>query len=614
VAPSGFGLPLRALNWKRRVQDHLTALQQQINELAAAHAKTRAQLADREKLLSALVEALPSAAALLSPPTALARRDDALLVLLLDEGDAPCLGGGADAADIAVAVVAGEIKRVLVKRFADPGPPVPHPAGEVLLKLVRALPEKAKEILSQGSPAGEPSSGMAGDAHARCEALCELLAARPDLVDFAAAVTAKAADGVSVVPFDRPDMLPRLVPAEPRRRSVVFLHSSYYHFNCMADGLRRRGWDAMTVSVENPQSSDQRFYHGEDLNLFDADSGVMRENIRAFFRSAPERFGALHFYGMGLASFFPEAFETSERPVQAPFDFFELRRHRTVIGFMPSGCLDGAPQSAIRALSGGICARCVWETRPDVCSDLKSSAWAKRLEQVCDWIGIEGDWPAGRRTGRKYVLGPVVTTLDADIWRPDLVPPDDLRVERRPGAILVYHAVGNYATRRVADRDIKGTGAVMAAIDRLKAEGLPVELYFATDVPNRVVRYIQVQADIIVDQLNYGRLGANAREGMMLGRPVIVRLDPRQGNGLAPSRQVSEAPLVDATEENIADVLRDLALDPGRRAALGRRAREFAVAWHGAEACAERYEKVIDRVQAGLAPDSPDLYPAPPIQ
>jgi glycosyltransferase involved in cell wall biosynthesis len=59
--------------------------------------------------------------------------------------------------------------------------------------------------------------------------------------------------------------------------------------------------------------------------------------------------------------------------------------------------------------------------------------------------------------------------------------------------------------------------------------------------------------------------------------------------------------------------LRELVQSPSRRADLGRRAREFAVAWHGSDACAERYEKVIDRIRAGLIPDSPDLYPAPPL-
>jgi hypothetical protein len=544
---------------------------------------------------------------------ALARRGDALIAVRLGAKDAAFLYGG-PLETIAADIVVGNIKRLLVKSYADVGVPIAHPAGETLLRSILLSPETSRERTPSFVSAGRTSAGKALSAGDRYEAVTDLLAKRPDLVDLAAAQSAEASDWSTVVPFDQTDFLPRLIPAEPKRRSALFLHHSYYHFNCLADGLRRRGWDAMTVSLESPDSPHQQFYHGQDLSLFDPDPKVMRDKIRDFFRTIPERFGSMHFYGMGYASFFPDLFENQARPILPPFDFFELRRHGMVIGYMPSGCLDGAPQSAIRTLSGNICARCVWESNPRVCSDARSVAWGKRLERVCDWIGIEGDWPAGPRIGEKYVHGPVVTTLDTEAWRPDLVVPDDLRVQRKPNTLLVYHAVGNYASRRVGDRDIKGTGAVMAAIDKLKAEGLPVELYFATNVPSRIVRFIQVQADIVIDQLNYGRIGANARESMMLGRPVMIRLDPRQGASLPPLRQVQEAPMVDATEQNVADVLRELLQNPKRRAELGKRAREFAVAWHGAEACAERYEKVIDRIRAGLKPDSPDLYPAAQLQ
>ena len=38
-------------------------------------------------------------------------------------------------------------------------------------------------------------------------------------------------------------------------------------------------------------------------------------------------------------------------------------------------------------------------------------------------------------------------------------------------------------------------------------------------------------------------------------------------------------------------------LDPDRRADLGRRARAFALAWHSQDVCAERYERLIDRIE-----------------
>ena len=52
------------------------------------------------------------------------------------------------------------------------------------------------------------------------------------------------------------------------RRSVVFLHNSYYHFYYLARALRKRGWDAVTVSLEDPTGPNALYYHGEDLNLF----------------------------------------------------------------------------------------------------------------------------------------------------------------------------------------------------------------------------------------------------------------------------------------------------------------------------------------------------------
>jgi hypothetical protein len=41
---------------------------------------------------------------------------------------------------------------------------------------------------------------------------------------------------------------------EDKKRSVLFLHQSYYHYYYLAKALRKRGWDAIAVSVENPNS------------------------------------------------------------------------------------------------------------------------------------------------------------------------------------------------------------------------------------------------------------------------------------------------------------------------------------------------------------------------
>jgi hypothetical protein len=280
-----------------------------------------------------------------------------------------------------------------------------------------------------------------------------------------------------------------------------------------------------------------------------------------------------------------------------------------VIGYMPTGCLDGGRQSDIRRITNGLCRSCVWENRPDVCSDAKAQGWADRLEAVCDWVGLECDWAVGRRTGAKYVRGPVVTALDSSAWLPGLRIPKEMRIPRKEEEVLIYHAVGNTDLRRRAKRDIKGTGAVLAAVETLQKEGLPVRLVFFSEVPSTKIKYYQTQADIVVDQLRYGRYGANARECMMLGLPVVGWIDGRQEDRDDVHRALEECPIVRANVDTVTDVLRDLVQDRRGRQRLGADSRKFAVRWHGDEACAERYEKVIDRIRQGLHPDSPDLYP-----
>lgn len=549
-------------------------------------------------------------------PVVVAHARDRTLRLVLAPPEAPVLAyvGSGTLRTALRGLRAGDFERLEIRvlgRDGRLGPPLLLSVGSWPDEKRIARLRRAAARVARRRPDPEASAARGADFYG----LFDMLAREPELIDAAAVAVERRRRNPAVAapvnaPFDRPEHLPKPHP-QPKRRSVLFLHNSYYHFNCLADGLRKRGWDALTVSLESPDSPQRQFYHGEDLNLFHPDQEVMRDRTRRFFATVPERFGALHFYGQGQPSFFLDNFENNEAPERIPWDFLELRRHRTIIGYMPSGCLDGAPKSSIRQISGGVCDRCVWQTRADVCNEARSRAWAHKLSRLCDWIGLEGDWAVPERVGPRTVYGPVVTALDPDRWKPGLEPPEELRIEKSAGTLAVYHAVGNYRERRSGGRDIKGTGAVMDAVDRLAAEGWPVRLIFAQDIPSRQVRFLQIQADVVVDQLNYGRYGANARECLMLGLPVITKARPNQAPPLPPLRAVAEAPFVDADEASVYAALKSLLADPARRARLGAAGRAFALAWHGQDACAARYEAVIDRLRAGRTPDSPDLYPAP---
>lgn len=548
------------------------------------------------------------------------RREKVRLVQLCPGANPPSWLGGGDLLELLLLVATGEATAIEAARLdaqgkLSPWIPQPHFVEQISARLTRysdaltalELPvHKARSITSS-----ETASGF-------FDAAVKVVKTYPDLIDFIArgqAAQLPTLAGTSTglpPPFDDPDELPAFtVPAAPRRRSALFLHHSYYHFNQLAAGLRRRGWDALTVSITPPSAPERKLYVGEDVSLYHDDPEVRRRQVREFLRTVPERFEALHFYGQGLPSMFHENFESTEKRTKVPWDLLELRRHRVVIGYAPSGCLDGARQSSIRKISQNACARCVWELRPDVCNDAKNMAWARTLETVCDWVGLEGDWAVDDRLGPRFVRGPVTTALDVEFWSPNLVVEDAKRVERLQGEILVYHAVANIENRRANGRDIKGSGAVEDAIARLQAEGIPVRLFFAKSIPIWEVPFYKVQADIVVDQLNYGRIGANARESFMMGKPVITRLMPEQSPPLPPLRSVVEAPALNATERTVLDVLRTLALDRSKREELSAKSRQYALRWFAADVCARRYEMVIDRVKAGLAPETDELYPPP---
>lgn len=166
---------------------------------------------------------------------------------------------------------------------------------------------------------------------------------------------------------------------------------------------------------------------------------------------------------------------------------------------------------------------------------------------------------------------------DVDTWLPTPYRASELARYRQPrgdSSIVVAHAP--------TDRAIKGTEAVVAAVDALAAEGLPVSLDLIEGVPNTECLRRKGRADIVVDQLVLG-YGVNAVEAWGMGLPVVA--------GVADARVRErmlglwgQLPFVPASPDTLRDVLRQLVWDRQARvdaAAVG--AAHFA-RWHSEEA------------------------------
>jgi hypothetical protein len=216
-------------------------------------------------------------------------------------------------------------------------------------------------------------------------------------------------------------------------------------------------------------------------------------------------------------------------------------------------------------------------------------------------------------------------------WGSDLRgrPPSDAQYLRQAGAVIV----GSYLTRRLAPRGpwpdydvvppaivlhewepspvepgdtlrvahapskrkVKGTGAVLAAVESLRSRGAPVELDLIEGVPNRQARTRYAAADVVVDQLRLGWYGMFAIESMALAKPVVVHLDE---HGAAETEEAFglELPLVRADEDRLEGVLGELVERRAELPELGRRSREYVERVHAHTAVAQRVLEIYERV------------------
>jgi glycosyltransferase involved in cell wall biosynthesis len=189
--------------------------------------------------------------------------------------------------------------------------------------------------------------------------------------------------------------------------------------------------------------------------------------------------------------------------------------------------------------------------------------------------------------------------LDTHVWNPDMMIPSNYVLPYSKDTIKIYHSVGNFESRSTAsNKNIKCTHIYLPLIEKYKSEGLSVELLFFHGLPNKVVRYYQAQADIVVDMLTFGFFGANIREAMMLGIPSVCYLRPEWLDEMSKEipGYVDELPVVSATPDSINEVLRDLISNKEKREEIGRRSRAFAIKWHGSETAARYFDRFLQLV------------------
>jgi len=148
-------------------------------------------------------------------------------------------------------------------------------------------------------------------------------------------------------------------------------------------------------------------------------------------------------------------------------------------------------------------------------------------------------------------------------------------------------------------RTIKGTHFFIDAVDKLKEEGVPIELVLVEGVPNEEFLKLVADCDVLADQLVIGWYAMFAIEGMAMEKPVIcyIREDLEQFYKDAGVLDAEGVPFINASPSTIEDTLRQLASQTRDEVrSYGERGRRFVEKYHSLEVAGEFFEEINTRI------------------
>lgn len=185
-------------------------------------------------------------------------------------------------------------------------------------------------------------------------------------------------------------------------------------------------------------------------------------------------------------------------------------------------------------------------------------------------------------------------------FSPDLKVPSEYRVDRdSPDQLIVIHSFAQDETR-LASKDFlnpaKGTDHLLHAVHTLREEGLNIKLVNLTGYNQQDLRYLQVQADLCVDELRYGWWGSTPLECAALGVPTIVYINYLFAAFWQKNYPefATLIPFLSADTSTITDVLRMLCLDPALRSELRQKSLRFAQAYLDPDRNARRLAEALE--------------------
>ncbi len=148
-------------------------------------------------------------------------------------------------------------------------------------------------------------------------------------------------------------------------------------------------------------------------------------------------------------------------------------------------------------------------------------------------------------------------------------------------------------------KGVKGTRFILAALDRLKAEGIPFDFVLVEGMSREEARKQYERADLLVDQLLAGWYGGLAVELMALGKPVICYIRDEDLQYI-PEEMAEEIPVIRADPDTICEVLRHHLTEARENLReIGMKGRRYAEKWHDPSKIAAHLKQEYEEIMEG---------------
>lgn len=367
-----------------------------------------------------------------------------------------------------------------------------------------------------------------------------------------------------------------------RKKSLIFITPDYHCSFIYRDKLREFGWHSdIYVPFGYPKNY---LYSDKDILLRDPHSRYkiisffykfcdflffiwvsIRYKYHIYYGALPDQ--ELHSRTFAFLVRLIPTFKGQESEICLRISkFFGCK-----IMLVPSGCKEIDTRERYSKFDeGNVCANCGWGEF--VCNDVRNNKHFELLNKYGDIMITPDPWETSQSIRQERIK---YKALDLNLWHPSIRVPDTFKL--RSNKLKILHSSYEDKNRNHNDKDIKGSMHYFSAINKLIDEGFEIEHHYFKNIDSRDMRYYQVQADIIVDQLIYGWWGSTALECMALGKPVICYLNPEMKESfftLFP--EYESLPIIESDVNNIYGVLKNLIEKPEYRIQKARESREFA--------------------------------------